>query len=50
LSLDKKMRNTFDITDDDIKRLAQVRFRAGAVDKQGYLGLLFFLRNLDRPN
>jgi transcriptional regulator with XRE-family HTH domain len=50
LSLDKKMRSTFDITDDDIKRLAQVRFRAGAVDKQGYLGLLFFLRNLDRPN
>lgn len=50
LSLDRKMRSTFDITDNDIKRLAQVRFRAGAVDKQGYLGLLFFLRNLDRPN
>lgn len=48
LALDSELRRLFGVQDEDIKRLATVRFRAGAVDKQGYLSLLLFLRNLDR--
>lgn len=46
--LDDELRQLFSVTEEEIGRLAMVKFRAGAVDKQGYLSLLLFLRNLDR--
>lgn len=46
--LDDELRQLFSVTEEEIRRLAMVKFRAGAVDKQGYLSLLLFLRNLDR--
>lgn len=48
LALDEELKRLFDVKEEDIKRLAQVKFRAGSVDKKGYLSLLLFLRTLDR--
>lgn len=48
LALDEELRRLFEVKDEELRRLAMIRFRAGAVDKQGYLSLLLFLRNLDR--
>jgi transcriptional regulator with XRE-family HTH domain len=50
LALDEELTKLFDITAEEIQRLALVRLRNGSVDKQGYVSLLLFLRNLDhRP-
>ncbi|MCR4428328.1 MAG: helix-turn-helix transcriptional regulator [Caldiserica bacterium] len=48
LALDENLKRLFDVKEEEIKRLATVKFRAGSVDKQGYLSLLLFLRTLDR--
>lgn len=48
LALDENLKALFDVKEEEIKRLATVKFRAGSVDKQGYLSLLLFLRTLDR--
>ncbi|MCX5976125.1 MAG: helix-turn-helix transcriptional regulator [Coprothermobacterota bacterium] len=47
LALDEELCKMFDITTDEIVRLAAIRFRTGVVDKQEFLGLLFYLRSLD---
>lgn len=47
LALDEELCKMFDITTEEIVRLAAIRFRTGVVDKQGFLGLLFYLRSLD---
>ncbi|MEI6309593.1 MAG: helix-turn-helix transcriptional regulator [bacterium] len=47
LALDEELCKMFDITTEEIVRLAAIRFRTGVVDKQEFLGLLFYLRSLD---
>jgi transcriptional regulator with XRE-family HTH domain len=47
LVLDEELCKMFEITTEEIARLAAIRFRTGMVDKQGFLGLLFYLRSLD---
>jgi len=47
LALDEELCKMFEITTEEIARLAAIRFRRGIVDKQEFLGLLFYLRSLD---